>query len=172
MKMIRCKAFFVSLHLKIDFLCNKNWVASKTYFHWVNCPFYLFLVKLSFNNNEATLTSMETSLHWRLNWCWYPPKDNSKTSDLPHPTPNNVELKTESVEMSPFMFGVTTLAGELGGRGVMNPKSTQTLWLHVGTEFYVTITWEDFLNVSRVLLTFSVENEVAPLHTCPRTCSK
>ena len=32
------------------------WVASKIYFHWVNCPFYL-LVKLSF-----TLTSLETSL--------------------------------------------------------------------------------------------------------------
>ena len=92
MKMTRCKAFFVSLHLKIDFLCNKSWVASKTYFHWLNCPFYLLLVKLSFNNNEATLTSMETSLQWRLNWCGDPPKDNSKTNDLPAPTPNNVEL--------------------------------------------------------------------------------
>ena len=73
--------------------------------------------------------------------------------------------------MSPFAFEVTTLAGELGNRatsspgrfgpapkarekrpgdevgggGVMNPNSTQTLWLHVGTEFYVTITWEDLL---------------------------
>ena len=34
--------------------------------------------------------------------------------------------------MSPFPFGVTTLAGELGGRDVMNLKSTtQTLWPHV-----------------------------------------
>ena len=69
--------------------------------------------------------------------------------------------------MSPFAFGVTTLAGELGAGGgdVMNPKSNQTLWLRVGTESYVTITWEDFSNVSRVPLTFTVENEVAPLHT-------
>ena len=51
--------------------------------------------------------------------------------------------------MSPFPFGVTTLAGTLGGRGVMNPKSTQTLWLHVGTESYVAITWEDFSKVSQ-----------------------
>ena len=76
---------------------------------------------------------METSLQWRWNWCWDHPKDNSKTSNLPTPTPNNVELSAESVEMSPFPFGVTTLAGELGGRGVMNPKSNQTLWLSVGT---------------------------------------
>ena len=74
--------------------------------------------------------------------------------------------------MSPFPFGVTTLAGELGGRGVMNPKSTQTLWLHVRTESYVTITWEDFFNVPRILLTFTIENEIAPLHKCTRTCSK
>ena len=33
--------------------------------------------------------------------------------------------------MSPFPFGVTTLAGEIGGRDVMNPRSTQTLWPHV-----------------------------------------
>ena len=76
------------------------------------------------------------------------------------------------MEMSPFLFGVTTLAGELGGRGVMSPKSTQILWLQVGTESYVTITWEDFSNVSLLFLTFIVENEVAPLHTCTRTCSK
>ena len=57
--------------------------------------------------------------------------------------------------MSPFAFEVTTLAGELGGKGVMSPKSTQILWLQVGTESYVTITWEDFSNVSRVFLTFT-----------------
>ena len=77
--------------------------------------------------------------------------------------------------MSPFPFGVTTLAGKLGvggARGVMNPTSTQTLWLHVRTESYVTITWEDFSNVPRILLTFTIENEIAPLHKCTRTCSK
>ena len=70
----------------------------------------------------------------------------------------------ESVSVLGYNIG-----GGVRGEGCDEPKVDPNI---VRTESYVTITWEDFSNVSRVLLTFTVEHEVTPLHTSTRTCSK
>ena len=57
------------------------------------------------------------------------------------------------MEISPFSFGVTTLEGELAGRGVMNPKSNQKLLLQVGAESYVTIIPERIFSASMMYVT-------------------